>query len=159
MMAKVLESASSALLAPLRDHCSILMNCPRYAGTPPAPEFVNKWVTWGASLRASQFLIFGGKARAILRGRYNVSCEDVLLRFVGGDRASAMVQGMGIPDDEPIAVIGLGCRFPGGADLDGKVLSQDPEGGSEAEEGTTVVIVVGRFEPPPTEPTTTIPNP
>jgi MoxR-like ATPase len=38
---------------------------------------VNKWVTWGASLRASQFLIFGGKARAILRGRYNVSCEDV----------------------------------------------------------------------------------
>jgi MoxR-like ATPase len=42
-----------------------------------APEFINKWVTWGASLRASQFLIFGGKARAILHGRYNVSCEDV----------------------------------------------------------------------------------
>lgn len=46
-------------------------------GTSPAPDFINKWVTWGASLRASQFLIFGGKARAILRGRYNVSCEDV----------------------------------------------------------------------------------
>jgi MoxR-like ATPase len=46
-------------------------------GTPAAPDFVNKWVTWGASLRASQFLILGGKARAILRGRYNVSCEDV----------------------------------------------------------------------------------
>jgi MoxR-like ATPase len=45
--------------------------------TPTAPDFVNKWVTWGASLRASQFLILGGKARAILRGRYNVSCEDV----------------------------------------------------------------------------------
>jgi eukaryotic-like serine/threonine-protein kinase len=29
---------------------------------------------------------------------------------------------------------------------DGKVLSQDPEGGSDAEQGTTVVIVVGRFE-------------
>ena len=28
-------------------------------------------------MRASQFLILGGKARAILRGRYNVSCEDV----------------------------------------------------------------------------------
>jgi serine/threonine-protein kinase len=42
--------------------------------------------------------------------------------------------------------------------LDGKVLSQDPEGGTDAEEGTTVVIVVGRFEaapPPPTEPTET----
>ena len=53
-----------------------LVNASR-PGTPPAPDFVNKWVTWGASLRASQFLILGGKARAILRGRYNVSCEDV----------------------------------------------------------------------------------
>src|SRR5215213_2906180 len=53
-----------------------LVNASR-PSTPPAPDFVNKWVTWGASLRASQFLIFGGKARAILRGRYNVSCEDV----------------------------------------------------------------------------------
>jgi MoxR-like ATPase len=42
-----------------------------------APDFINKWVTWGGSPRASQFLILGGKARAILHGRYNVSCEDV----------------------------------------------------------------------------------
>jgi eukaryotic-like serine/threonine-protein kinase len=49
--------------------------------------------------------------------------------------------------------------------LDGRVLSQDPEGGTEAEQGTTVVIVVGRFEaplpeetPPPTEPTITQPT-
>jgi MoxR-like ATPase len=53
-----------------------LVNASR-PNTPPAPDFVNKWVTWGGSLRASQFLIFGGKARAILHGRYNVSCEDV----------------------------------------------------------------------------------
>ncbi|HEV2861276.1 MAG TPA: AAA family ATPase [Pyrinomonadaceae bacterium] len=46
-------------------------------GSEHAPDFVNRWVTWGASLRASQFLILGGKARAILRGRYNVSCEDI----------------------------------------------------------------------------------
>ena len=32
--------------------------------------------------------------------------------------------------------------------LDGRVLSQDPEGGTDAEQGTTVVIVVGRFEAP-----------
>jgi serine/threonine-protein kinase len=38
-------------------------------------------------------------------------------------------------------------------DLDGRVLSQDPEGGSNAKQGTTVVIVVGRFEQP-TETTT-----
>jgi eukaryotic-like serine/threonine-protein kinase len=43
-------------------------------------------------------------------------------------------------------------------DLDGKVLSQDPEGGSNAEQGTTVVIVVGRFEQaPPADTTATTP--
>ena len=37
--------------------------------------------------------------------------------------------------------------------VNGLVLTQDPEGGTEAEQGTTVVIVVGRFEPPPDETT------
>jgi MoxR-like ATPase len=41
------------------------------------PDFIKKWVNWGASLRASQFLILGGKARAVMSGRYNVSVEDV----------------------------------------------------------------------------------
>jgi MoxR-like ATPase len=44
---------------------------------PEAPDFVNRWVTWGGSLRASQFLVLAGKARAILYGRYNVSCDDI----------------------------------------------------------------------------------
>lgn len=39
--------------------------------------FINQWVSWGASVRASQYLTLGGKARALLRGRYNVSFEDV----------------------------------------------------------------------------------
>ncbi len=39
--------------------------------------------------------------------------------------------------------------------LDGVVLSQDPGGGTEAEPGTTVRVVVGRFvEPPPPGDTT-----
>jgi MoxR-like ATPase len=42
-----------------------------------APDFIKRWVNWGASLRASQFLILGGKARAVMSGRYNVSVEDV----------------------------------------------------------------------------------
>jgi MoxR-like ATPase len=46
-------------------------------GTDKAPDFINRWVTWGGSLRASQFLVLAGKARAILHGRYNVSCEDI----------------------------------------------------------------------------------
>jgi MoxR-like ATPase len=46
-------------------------------GNERTPEFINRWVTWGGSLRASQFLVLAGKARAILHGRYNVSCEDI----------------------------------------------------------------------------------
>ena len=44
---------------------------------PTAPEFVKKWVAWGAGPRASQYLILGAKARAVLRGRYYASTEDV----------------------------------------------------------------------------------
>jgi eukaryotic-like serine/threonine-protein kinase len=36
--------------------------------------------------------------------------------------------------------------------LDGKVLSQNPEGGTALEEGSTVVIVIGQFEAPPEDP-------
>jgi len=47
------------------------------AKTPDATDFVNEFVTWGAGPRASQYLILGAKARAILDGRTYVSCEDV----------------------------------------------------------------------------------
>ena len=42
-----------------------------------APEYVKNWVQWGAGPRASQYLIIGGKARAILNGRFYVTIEDV----------------------------------------------------------------------------------
>jgi MoxR-like ATPase len=35
------------------------------------------WLAWGAGPRASQFLILGGKARAILHGRSYVSADDI----------------------------------------------------------------------------------
>jgi MoxR-like ATPase len=41
------------------------------------PDFVRNYVTWGAGPRASQYLVLGGKARALLHGRYHVSCEDI----------------------------------------------------------------------------------
>ena len=44
---------------------------------PNSFEFVEKWVKWGAGLRASQALILGGKARALLLGRYSVSVNDI----------------------------------------------------------------------------------
>lgn len=42
-----------------------------------APEFIQKYMSWGAGPRASQYLVLGGKARALSRGRYNVSKEDI----------------------------------------------------------------------------------
>ena len=44
---------------------------------PKAPDFVKQWVSYGASTRAPQHLILGGKARALMAGRYNVSFEDI----------------------------------------------------------------------------------
>jgi len=41
------------------------------------PKFIQDNVSWGAGPRASQYLILGGKARAVLQGRYYVSTEDI----------------------------------------------------------------------------------
>jgi MoxR-like ATPase len=46
-------------------------------GRPGAPEFVEKWVKWGAGLRGSQSIVRGAKARALMHGRYHVSIKDV----------------------------------------------------------------------------------
>jgi MoxR-like ATPase len=40
-------------------------------------EYVDKWVNWGAGLRAAQFLVLGAKARALLLGATHVTVEDV----------------------------------------------------------------------------------
>jgi MoxR-like ATPase len=42
-----------------------------------APGFVKEWVSWGAGLRAAQFLVLGGKVRALLAGRAHVSVADI----------------------------------------------------------------------------------
>ncbi len=42
-----------------------------------APDFVKKYILWGVGPRACQFLVLGGKARAIMQGRYAVSFEDI----------------------------------------------------------------------------------
>jgi MoxR-like ATPase len=44
---------------------------------PGVPRFVVEQVAWGAGPRASQYLILGGKARAILHGRLHVSTDDI----------------------------------------------------------------------------------
>jgi MoxR-like ATPase len=43
-----------------------------------APDFVRRWVAWGAGPRASQALVLGAKARALLDGRLAVDKDDVV---------------------------------------------------------------------------------
>ena len=53
-----------------------LARASRPSAAEPA-DFIKQYVNYGASLRASQFLILGGKARALMHGRYNVAVEDI----------------------------------------------------------------------------------
>tara|TARA_R110002096_G_scaffold86990_7_gene199841 strand:- start:6979 stop:7971 length:993 start_codon:yes stop_codon:yes gene_type:complete len=41
------------------------------------PDFSKKYLSWGAGPRASQYLILGGKARALSQGRFNVTIDDI----------------------------------------------------------------------------------
>jgi MoxR-like ATPase len=45
--------------------------------SPAAPEFIKKYIQWGAGPRASQYLALAGKALAVLDGRFNVAREDI----------------------------------------------------------------------------------
>jgi MoxR-like ATPase len=42
-----------------------------------APDFVTKWVSWGGSPRATQYLILAAKTNAVLEGRYAPGVDDV----------------------------------------------------------------------------------
>src|SRR6202453_878129 len=42
-----------------------------------APDFVKKYVNYGGSVRAAQFLVLAAKARALMHGRYHVTYEDI----------------------------------------------------------------------------------
>ena len=46
-------------------------------GEAGAPDFVNEQVQYGASVRAAQYSVLGGKARALIHGRHHVAIEDV----------------------------------------------------------------------------------
>ena len=77
------------------------------SGTRPnkkAKSFVNEWVEWGAGPRATQFLILGAKARAILNGRPAADIEDIkamalpVLRHRVIPNFNAEAEGMKIDD-------------------------------------------------------------
>jgi MoxR-like ATPase len=59
------------------DYAVRLVRATRPTGNGEAPEYVKKWIRWGASPRASQHLVLAGRARAACQGRFNVAGEDI----------------------------------------------------------------------------------
>jgi MoxR-like ATPase len=49
----------------------------RPGGNGEGPDFVKKYVNFGGSVRAAQFLVLAGKTRALMHGRYHVTYEDI----------------------------------------------------------------------------------
>src|SRR5688572_9092479 len=45
--------------------------------SPTTPDSIKKWIAFGASVRAAQYLVLGAKARALTNGRYHVSYDDI----------------------------------------------------------------------------------
>jgi MoxR-like ATPase len=54
-----------------------LVRATRPVANGTAPDFVKKYVSFGASVRAAQFLILAGKTRALMQGRFHVSYDDI----------------------------------------------------------------------------------
>ncbi len=71
---------------------------------PDAPDFVNRWVRWGAGPRASQYLALGARVRAALRGHEVADPSDVraVARSVLGHRVllnfQAEAEGLGVDE-------------------------------------------------------------
>jgi MoxR-like ATPase len=61
---------------PVMRYALDLVRTTRPKGKQPL-DVVKKWVAFGASVRAAQYLILGGKARALVNGRYHVSFDDI----------------------------------------------------------------------------------
>jgi MoxR-like ATPase len=62
-------------------HAVDLVRCSRASDT-ESPDFVKKYVNYGASVRAAQFLVLSAKARALMKGRYHVTYEDVRALYI-----------------------------------------------------------------------------
>jgi MoxR-like ATPase len=62
---------------PVLKYALALVRASRPSRDGNSPDFIKKWVAYGASVRAAQYLTLGGKARALMQGRYHVTFEDV----------------------------------------------------------------------------------
>ena len=76
----VLELQQIVRQVPVTDHVveyALALVRQTRVGEPGAPDFVNELLSWGAGPRAVQYLLLGGKTRALLNGRSHVSTEDI----------------------------------------------------------------------------------
>jgi len=77
---EILEFQSLVRMVPLADsvarYAVDLIRATRPAD-PSAPDFVKKYVNFGASVRAALFLVLAAKARALMKHRYHVTFEDI----------------------------------------------------------------------------------
>jgi MoxR-like ATPase len=77
---EILDVQRTVREVPISDHViryTLALVRQTRVGEPGVPDFVRDQVNWGAGPRAVQFLILGGKARALLHGRTHVSTEDI----------------------------------------------------------------------------------
>jgi len=61
---------------PILQYAVRLVRATRF-DTDDAPAFIKESLAWGAGPRATQNLVLGGKARALLKGRFHVSTDDI----------------------------------------------------------------------------------
>jgi len=76
----IIELQQIVLRTPVPDHVyayALKLARSTRPGRDGTPDYIDAWVSWGAGPRASQYMILGAKARAILYGRYCALTEDV----------------------------------------------------------------------------------
>jgi MoxR-like ATPase len=77
---RILEYQRLVRRVPIADdvsHYALTLVRATRAGSQQAPGFINDWLSYGASVRAAQYLTLGGKARALSQGRVHVGYEDI----------------------------------------------------------------------------------
>src|SRR4051795_11544606 len=77
---QILELQNLVRRVPVGDHVikyTLALVRQTRVGEPGIPRFVRDWLSWGAGPRAVQYLILGGKARALLHGRVHVQTDDI----------------------------------------------------------------------------------
>jgi MoxR-like ATPase len=62
---------------PVLQYAVSLVRASRPSPNGDSPDFVKKWIAYGASVRAAQYLILGAKARALTSGRYTPGFDDI----------------------------------------------------------------------------------